>query len=114
MKHAKFFYIITCASCLIYSKVCATSPLSPSKNIGPGSRSTSSQDSLEGSLHMGSQAKSFAPNSLFYPPTHSANPMTSLQNEAFLHNSFHWSYFRSPNGQLWGRNSYGDQLLLDP
>jgi hypothetical protein len=59
------------------------------------------------------EPKTFAPNPLFYPPARLMNPMASLKNEAFLQNSFHWSYFHNPQEKVGVRNNYGEHPLLD-
>lgn len=110
MLHNKLPHIITCISILICSYTYAGS----SANVGPRSYNSSIQTNLESGSYRDNVIKNFTPNSLFYPPTRSFNPMASLQNETFLFNSLNGSYYRNANGQLWSQNAYGDKLLLEP
>lgn len=109
MNNYRIFHITTCAISLFCSQIYAAS----ATNIGAGSRSSGIQQSLENSLRKDSERQNFAPNALFYPPTHSMSPTTSLQNDTYLKNSLNWTYFRHPNGQLWAKNSFGDQMRLE-
>ena len=61
------------------------------------SRAKSGQSSLEDSLHIDRRTNYFTPNPLFYPPTHTMNPQTALQNDAFLHKSLYENHLRNIN-----------------
>lgn len=101
MKNISAIKIITCISSLFTLNLFSESAIKPSKN------------SNEIPVMMQAETKTFAPNSLFYPPARSMNPMAALEKEAFLQHSFHWTYFHNPLGKTSAKNSYGEQLLLD-